>query len=78
MVNHHLEAHLGKMINMNIVPLSALSVVKVLWSSSRVIWLVCKVWLMFYSSINLMGQIPIGMELIISCDFLIPNFMKLF
>jgi hypothetical protein len=30
MVNHHLEAHLGKMINMNIVPLSALSVVKVL------------------------------------------------
>jgi hypothetical protein len=25
-----------------------------------------------------MGQIPIGMELIISCDFLIPNSMKLF
>jgi hypothetical protein len=25
-----------------------------------------------------MGQIPIGMELIISCDFFIPNFMKLF
>jgi hypothetical protein len=33
---------------------------------------------MFYSSINLMVQIPIGMELIISCDFLIPNSMKLF
>jgi hypothetical protein len=28
-VNHHLEAPLGKMINMNIVPLSALSVVEV-------------------------------------------------
>jgi hypothetical protein len=25
-----------------------------------------------------MGQISIGMELIISCDFFIPNFMKLF
>jgi hypothetical protein len=29
MVNRHLEAHLGTMINMNIVPLSVLSVVKV-------------------------------------------------
>jgi hypothetical protein len=37
-----------------------------------------KVWLMVYSSINLMGQFPIGAELIISCDFLIPNFMELF
>jgi hypothetical protein len=25
-----------------------------------------------------MMQVPIGMELIISCDFLIPNSMKLF
>jgi hypothetical protein len=30
MVNHHLEAHLGKMINMNIITLGVLSVVKVL------------------------------------------------
>jgi hypothetical protein len=30
MVNYHLEAYLGIMINMNIVPLSVLSVVKVL------------------------------------------------
>jgi hypothetical protein len=30
MVNHHLEAQLGKVIDMNIVPLSVLSVVKVL------------------------------------------------
>jgi hypothetical protein len=30
MVNHYIEAQLGKMINMNIVPLGALSVFKVL------------------------------------------------
>jgi hypothetical protein len=34
--------------------------------------------LMVYNSIHLMVSIPIGIELIISCDFLIPNFMKLF
>jgi hypothetical protein len=32
---------------------------------------------MIYNYIHLMVQIPIGIELIISCDFLIPNFMKL-